>query len=347
MKIVFSTILVSVMIVISGCIEDYEGPSGVFKEEINVEAEISDIQQVHTIKISYAQPVGIQLFKGISGADVQVISDANQVFQFIESSDAGVYKHEGHFDNGKRFKLKITLPENIVVNSDYQNFPKSFDTDSISFNTDYVKIQQPNGSVYMDYLVSFFINSSKNKLDKPIFLRFDVETVFLVNEVICSPFITPKSCYVYDYKSDFDINLLELDSTESPFFFKQKVFDKVLDFEMGGAFSVKVDALSYNESNFQYWKQFKSLFDQSGSVTDLIPSRLRSNLTISAGTVTGIFSCVSKRSLTRIVRRGEVGGRAVEPFCGTPGFFEPWPTPSECCNCLLFPKSTTQKPDYW
>ncbi|MBK8670385.1 MAG: hypothetical protein IPN89_13430 [Saprospiraceae bacterium] len=99
--------------------------------------------------------------------------------------------------------------------------------------------------------------------------------------------------------------MLELDSTESPFFFKQKVFDKVLDFEMGGAFSVKVDALSYNESNFQYWKQFKSLFDQSGSVTDLIPSRLRSNLTISAGTVTGIFSCVSKRSLTRIVRRGE------------------------------------------
>jgi len=116
---------------------------------------------------------------------------------------------------------------------------------------------------------------------------------------------------------------------------------------MGGAYSVKADLLTYTKENFTYWKQYKSLYDQSGSISDIIPSTLTSNLISSTEPVQGIFSLVAKTSVSKLLRRGEVGGYNVEPFCGTPGIFIPYPMPSECCNCLLFPNSTLQKPSYW
>jgi len=186
-----------------------------------------------------------------------------------------------------------------------------------------------------------------NGVEKEEFVRFDIETVFLVLEAICSPFIASKACYVYNHKSNYEINLLNIPKSANQINISQKIFSKVLDYEFGGAFSIKADVKTYNQENFKYWQQYKSVFDQSGSVDDLIPARISGNLLVTSGNVLGLFSLVRKSIVFKILRRGEAGGRNVEPYCGTPGFFEPWPRPSECCECLRFPNSTVKKPDYW
>jgi Domain of unknown function (DUF4249) len=340
-------ISLSGLILINSCFEPYENKGENFRPNLFIDAEISATDTMHIIKISEAQRSDIQIFKGYSGARVVLKSDGNDELLFNESATAGHYEYVGILNENKGYALEIEMNENVLVTSPVQYFPESFLIDSLRNYTEYVRTQQPNGSVFQEYIVNFFAEAKKSSIGKEVFVRFDIETVFLVQELICSPFITPKTCYVYNHRSNYEINLLKIPKSTSEINISQKIFSKVLDYEFGGAFSVKADIKTYNQKNFEYWEQYKSVFDQSGSVDDLIPARISGNLNVTSGNVLGLFSLVKKSSVFRILRKGEAGGRNVDPYCGTPGFFEPWPRPSECCDCLRFANSTIQKPYYW
>lgn len=340
-------ISLSVLLFIHSCFEPYDNKDENFKPNLIVDAEISDTDTSHIIKISEAQKTDIQTFKGYSGAKVLLKSNENDELVFSETTTAGHYKYIGVLNEAKGYALEVQVNDKVVVTSPIQYFPESFMVDSLRNYTEYVRTQKPNGSVFQEYIVNFNAEARKPTIEKEVFVRFDIETVFLVLELICSPFISPKTCYVYNHRSNFEINLLKVPVSTSEINISQKIFSKTLDYEFGGAFSVKADVKSYNQENFKYWQQYKSVFDQSGSVDDLIPARISGNLTSSSGNVLGLFSLVRKSSVFKIIRRGEAGGRSVEPYCGTPGFYEPWPRPSECCDCLRFANSTIQKPYYW
>ena len=340
-------ISLSVLLLIHSCFEPYDNKDENFKPNLIVDAEISDTDTSHIIKISEAQKTDIQTFKGYSGAKVLLKSNENDELVFSETTTAGHYKYTGVLNDAKGYALEVQVNDKVVVTSPIQYFPESFIVDSLRNYTEYVRTQKPNGSVFQEYIVNFNAEARKPTIEKEVFVRFDIETVFLVLELICSPFISPKTCYVYNHRSNFEINLLKVPVSTSEINISQKIFSKTLDYEFGGAFSVKADVKSYNQENFKYWQQYKSVFDQSGSVDDLIPARISGNLTSSSGNVLGLFSLVRKSSVFKIIRRGEAGGRSVEPYCGTPGFYEPWPRPSECCECLRFANSTLTKPYYW
>ncbi len=342
----YASLMCICLMSLHACIDPYDTIENLNSSEIIVDAEISDRNEIHKIVISRSEPVGSQLVNGVTGAIVKLISDDSEEIEFSDVG-SGMYTFSGQLNVEKDYRIMVKLQDGRNINSEFQKFPAPFSADSISVISEYVRIQKPNGSLSLQDVVSFFIHATKSSLTLDYYLRFDVETVFLVNEVVCSPFIAPKSCYVYNYRSDFKINLLHVKPSLNPISIKQNVFDKVLDYEMGGAFSVKTEVISYQPDNYTYWQQFKSLYDQSGSISDLIPAKINGNLSISGGNVLGLFSLVRKTDVSRVIRRGESGIRSVEPYCGTPGFFEPWPRPSECCNCLLFPKSTIQKPEYW
>ncbi|MBK7807777.1 MAG: DUF4249 family protein [Saprospiraceae bacterium] len=340
-------ISLSVLLLIHSCFEPYDNKDENFKPNLIVDAEISDTDTSHIIKISEAQKTDIQTFKGYSGAKVLLKSNENDELVFSETTTVGHYKYIGVLNDAKGYALEVQVNGKVVVTSPIQYFPESFMVDSLRNYTEYVRTQKPNGSVFQEYIVNFNAEARKPTIEKEVFVRFDIETVFLVLELICSPFISPKTCYVYNHRSNFEINLLKVPVSTSEINISQKIFSKTLDYEFGGAFSVKADVKSYNQENFKYWQQYKSVFDQSGSVDDLIPARISGNLTSSSGNVLGLFSLVRKSSVFKIIRRGEAGGRSVEPYCGTPGFYEPWPRPSECCECLRFANSTLTKPYYW
>ena len=330
----------------SKCIEPYEHINENLVSNVVVDAEISDLLETHIIKLSQSNATSNAQFKGVGNATVILQSTKNDLIIF-EESNPGIYSYNGQLDKSLGYNLDIKLMNDQRITSKTQRFPESFMADSISNETNYVRIQQADGTISYDYLVSFFINANKNQIAQDYYLRLDVETVFIVLENICSPFIPPKTCYIYNHRSNFKINLLNIPKTSDYVSIVQNVFEKELDYEMGGAFSVKVDVLSYTKENYKFWQEYKSLFDQSGSVTDVVPSTITGNLESSEGSVQGLFSLVSKTAVSKILLRGDAGGRSVEPYCGTPGFFQPYPMPSECCDCLLFPNSTIQKPAYW
>jgi len=229
-------ISLSVLILIHSCFEPYDNKDENFKPNLIIDAEISDTDTSHIIKISEAQKTDIQTFKGYSGAKVLLKSDGNDELVFNETSTAGHYKFMGVLNDTKGYALEVQVNDKVVVTSPIQYFPESFTVDSLRNYTEYVRTQKPNGSVFQEYIVNFFTEARKPSIEKEVFVRFDIETVFLVLEVICSPFITPKACYVYNHRSDFDINLLRIPKSTTELNISQKIFSKVLDYEFGGAF---------------------------------------------------------------------------------------------------------------
>jgi hypothetical protein len=331
------------------CIDPYELNYRDIPLSINVDAEFSSKNKLHVISLNQSGSIGSQNFTPVDQAKVKLIRDDNQTIE-LTNFTAGKYRFEGQLDSTRAYRLEIVLLNNQKITSEFQSFPKPISVDSIDFETEFTRFQNPNGTVFQDYLVHFnsHLNPQKNTVDGPRHIRFDLETVFVVLEFMCSPFHSPKPCYVYNHRSNYEIQLLDLPKNSPSTKIQQRVFTKIQDYEMAGTFSLKVTAKSYNKDIFDYWQKLKVLNEQRGSITDQIPSRVKSpNLSITLGDVTGHFALYKETEAYSFIRRGEAGGDNGEPFCGTPGNWIPWPWPNECCECLLFPNSSKDKPYYW
>ena len=343
---VFKVFCFSLLLLLFSCIDEITYEPEKMNDAIYVDAEIALEDTIHQIKIVTSQEVSSQITTGLSGAKVSLINETGGRFDFLEIQDDGMYIYKGKLDVEVKYGLEIII-NNSIITGDKQGFPNPFDIDSISFNVEKEEIQNPNGTINTRDVVNYFANFTKEKIDHEFFLRLGIdETVFVVTEIQCSPVIVPKTCYVYNNDSNLPITLFSLSPSNLKTTIKQKFFTKLHTHEFGAAYSVVLDVISYNKEQFEYWEKLKSLYEQTGAIQDKIPSRLSTSLTSSSNNVFGHFAMVRKSKAIHKITRGQTN-IPIEPFCGTPGFYIPYPWPDQCCDCFLFKNSTKQKPYYW
>ncbi len=330
---------------LSACIEQIELPIEDVETSIVIDGTFSDVEERQLIKISKSVALNRQVFDPLENAFVSVESDDGQVITFAERNP-GIYTAEGKAEREKKYRLKVILSDGREVTSRYQGVPPSFNVDSISIKDTISNYLNESGKRVTVRSIEGTAHASENGVAEDLFLRYDLETVWFVSEVVCSPFVPAKSCYVYDKDLAYDITLLEVEKNPNPIQFETFVFRREIDEAFGLVFSIKLDLLSYNEREYLYWETVKEVFDQSGNVTDILPARLYSDLITDDGSeIFGNFAVVGKSSFVKFIRNADFATH-VNPYCGVPGF-TPWPRPDACCNCLLIPGASTEKPGYW
>lgn len=338
-------IILVIFFTLSSCIEQIEFPIEDVEPIVVFDGTFSDVEETQVIKISKSVALNRQVFDPLENAFVSVESEDGVVIPFTEKNP-GIYTSEGRAEKGKKYRMRTILPDGREVTSRFQGVPPSFTVDSISIQDTISNYLNESGKRVTVRSIEGTAHASEDKVTEDLYLRYDLETVWFVSEVVCSPFVPAKSCYVYDKDLAFDITLLEVEKNPLPVQFENFIFRREIDEAFGLLFSIKLDLLSYNEQEYRYWETVKEVFDQSGNVTDILPARLYTDLVTDDGSeIFGNFAVVGKTSFVRFIRNTDFA-TWVNPYCGVPGF-TPRPRPDACCNCLLIPGASVEKPEYW
>ncbi|NNF35964.1 MAG: DUF4249 domain-containing protein [Saprospiraceae bacterium] len=338
-------LMVLMLLSMCGCIEQIEFPIEESKSLVVVDGTFSDLDEIQEIKLSFTVDVNLQIFKPVSGADVRVEEEGGELIQFTEAQ-GGVYKTQSRAEVGKKYRLNAILPDGAKLTSRFQGVKPSFPVNSVSIVDTVANFINESGKRITLRSIECFAQSEAPAPSESLFLRYDLETVWFLSEIVCSPFVPPKSCYVYDKDIAFDLNLIEVSPEQGNLDFETFIFRRNIDEAFGEVFSLKVDLLSYNEEEFRYWETLQSLFEQSGNITDILPARLPSLIeTDGDEEVFGYFAVVGKSSYVQLIRNADFA-TFVNPYCGAAGF-PPFPFNRTCCNCLMEPGASIEKPDYW
>jgi hypothetical protein len=328
-----------------GCIEQIEFPVEQSKRIVVVDGTFSDLEEEQVIKLSFSIDLNLQIFEPVSGASVRVEEEGGTFIQFNET-EGGFYTAMAQAIPGKKYRLNAILPDGNRVTSRFQSVKPSFPVNNVEIVDTIANFINESGKRITLRSIECYAQSQGPAPDEDLFLRYDLETVWQLTEIPCSPFHTPKSCYIYDTDIAFDINLIELVPGTGDLDFETFIFRKNIDEAFGEVYSMKVDLLSYNEEEYRYWETLQNLFEQSGSITDILPARLPSLIeTEGNDEVLGYFAVVGKTSYVQFIRNANFATH-VNPYCGVPGF-PPFPFPRQCCNCLAEPGGSVVKPDYW
>ena len=338
-------LLLCILITYSSCVDEVDLNIEEAESVVVVEGVFTDIDEIQTVKLTKSIFLGSQVEIFVPGADLKIEDNTGSQIDLLEVSE-GIYQVRAKAEQGKNYRLIGTLADGRSITSNFQEVPKPFSIDTVNVIDTLAFFIDESGDRRRVRSLEFYAQSGADQIEENLRIRYSVKTVYQVGEIVCSPFITPKVCYVYNDQVPFDVNVVELNKRSDPISFETLVYRRRIDYEFGEVFALDLSLYSYNESEFDYWRKLRQIFDQSGSLTDIRPARIQGNIITDNGTeVQGQFAVVAKDRNIRFVRDSDFPTRQ-RPLCGIPGQ-RPRPLPTPCCGCLAEPGAVLEKPDYW
>ncbi len=326
-------------------------------DQIDLEAETTDSvvvidglltteQELQVIRVSESIDINSQIPIYISGAKIYVEDAEGNRTEFLEQGDGNGYVAETKAVSGKQYRLFGILPDGREITSNLQAVPKPLPIDQISVIDTLVDFVDDSGNPQRIRVLDFYAAASVPQVAQDQYLRFSAKTAYQISEITCGPFHTPKTCYFYNDNPPIDVNLFKVNQSEVPVQYNSLVYRRGIDNIFGEVFALDLRLYTYNETEYEYWEDLKSIFDQDGGITDSTPGRLSGNITANDGSeIQGQFAVVGKTRKIEIVRNGDFPTQQL-PLCGIPGS-RPFPLPDACCACDLLSKANLEKPPYW
>jgi hypothetical protein len=256
--------------------------------QLVVEGMITDQDRANRIKLSTSTPIGTPLVrKAVKGA-ILTITDENGIITTLTESPAGTYLTDSTEFRGRiggRYSL------NIKINN-------------VNYETDFIEMK-PVPAINSLYYEKEVITSSGDTSDieegckiyvdsydpsgKCLFFRWDYNETW---EYRIPYAVTNKVCWV-DQRSDEILikNTSQYNQarvTKYPILFISNKTDRLKD-----TYSILVNQYSLNESEYNFWERVQSISQNVGSLYDITPMAIPSNIRCSTNPeeiVLGYFS---------------------------------------------------------
>jgi hypothetical protein len=322
------------LLLLAGCIEEieFERPEG--ESALVVDGVIVRGNGVQSIRLSWVGKIGSSIFSPVEAATV-FLASAQGKYPYSYISD-GVYELPAgtvSVETGQMYWIELTIG-NVAYRSEAEIVPL---------------VQPINGLSYVIRDRMFVLEVENTTPESGLlYLKWNLENIYSISELFCSPFSLPKTCYIRDPFQDQLVRTYDATALTSGSTFRHTIVEKEIDFTFGNPQSFHVIQQSVSEKAFDFWDRVNIVANPSGSVFDPQPAQVRGNvinLSDPSETVLGYVAAVSQDSAVLFTTRGEFYPQfPVLSYCGEPGF--PHYSP-ECCDCLILEHSSTIKPPYW
>jgi hypothetical protein len=354
-----------IMLLVVGCIEPYQFKIADGDQGIVIEATLSDKSfndtknypsdgRYFTVKISKTSDVTNVRSQLVSYAVVSLSSEQGESWECLETDPIGapgIYKLlDDDFKalDGVRYKLSITTPDDVLIESDWQEMPANAPAiGPVSF-------QEANTQrIILDQLhdvrgVKPQISIPPNETGSTTYYRWKLLPMWLYDAPLASTTSSPvKFCwatskyYIRDYTMQADddggyakdLFFLEIDDNE-----------RVLH-----EFSLLIEQQAMTEDYFNFWNEMQGL-NQPAGVFSTPPFNLKSNFTASSGSVFGFFGVVREQGTRWYFNRTDLSYNVpnwLPEDCAKP--CGPGCPPPACSNCLRYEggEVTNVKPSWW
>lgn len=182
--------------------------------------------------------------------------------------------------------------------------------------------------------------------NKP-FLKWDIIETYALTD--SPPGREPKVCYITGNANITNVTLIDANETSETALVDYELYDAPVTYVFAEGYYATVIQESLNAQSFAYWDQLRQVVDRSGSIFEAPAGKVITNIISSEENERGAigYFYATQQDTVRMFISPEDAGNP-NTFCpppmAAPGF---GCTLGNCCDCLRFGNSTTEKPEFW
>lgn len=292
------------LLLFSGCITQFIPEIDENQELIVVEGLVTDQPEANFVKISKSMPLGTKSSAiPVSGCTVYIIDDLG-VSTPLYQIEPGIYATDiSTFRGviGRKYTLRIFTNNNTPNRYSYQSSPMEMKPvpaiDSVYFEK--VLIKEKSGAYPAQEGCQIYLDTHDSQ-DKCKFFRWD----FAETWEFQLPFSYPVNnrCWVSENSSVINIKNTSILSDNIikgyPLIFISNASDRLKE-----KYSILINQYSVNQEEFDYWEKLQNFTEQVGSLYDITPASIPSNITCieNPGEIALGYFSVSAKSSKRII----------------------------------------------
>jgi len=362
------------LLLTGGCITQFVPETEETQISLVVEGLITDQHEVNTIKLSRSLPLGSRITaKPVSGCEVILSDDQGNSWKLREHG-AGIYITDtAEFRGIVGRKYKLTVHANSDLNFySYESLPMEMKPVPPIDSIYYEKVTIRERTLYRGPAEGCQIYlDARDPEGKCDYFRWDYTETWKIQ----LPFVMPlnKICWVTENSTAINIKNTSLLASTRIVKYPIRLITNQTD-RLTNRYSLLVTQYSLDEEEFKYWDKLRSITEDVGSLYDIIPASINSNIHCiedPGEKVLGYFS-VSAKSMKRIFIEQFFAG-LVNPYvsCVTDTVYNNDPIPNlntskwildaspfrvipswvtvtdykGCADCTV--RGTKIKPDFW
>jgi hypothetical protein len=342
------------LIAATNCVTPYDFKAEEGGTYFVVSGGINQLDETNSIKLSYSTKYGTNSrAQPIDHAKVMLVNTKNQREEFFFQED-GVYIHYGMLVPvlvGESYFIEIeTSGKNYRTHP--QRVPEPIVPDRLTFEVGYATAVNTIGNEVTRENIDIFIDTPININGANSYLRWKTDESWVFTEIHCHPLHMPKSCFMHRKLESERIFIYDSEGISSQYLERKLIAQKTIEdrVEFIERHFFNVHQYTLTQEAFSYWKKVVDLANPSGDIFDLPPAPLPGNVYNLDDTneiVLGYFEVASKATA-----RVDLTPADMRPFTISSKVYlcSPWSSSDYqqiCCNCLLIPNSSYERPDYW
>jgi hypothetical protein len=318
MKPIRSVVIFILVMLAEGCITEFIPQTDEIQDLVVVEGLITDQDQVNTIKLSKAMPLGQKSTRQPMRGCSVMISDDKGNFHYLTETAPGIYTtNQQTFRGvaGRKYTLHINSNNARTDHHTYVSSPVELTPVPAVDSVFYDKVVITEQTQYFPRQEGCQIYLNTHDLSGQCkFFRWDYTETWEIR----LPFSVPvnHTCWVTSNSNVINIkstaSLSENRISRYPLKFVSNETDR-LKFK----YSVLVNQYSLSEDEFNYWEKLQNVSQDIGSLYDIIPATIPGNIFCvedPGEKVLGYFS-VSAKSSKRLFIKDNFRG-IVNPYSG-------------------------------
>ncbi len=336
-------LFITLSFVVLGCVEQIDFDlNETDNEYLIIDAELRDNDLKHevSIKINSQQATDFQADFPVEGAEVYVIDDDNERYDFTSNSGQGIYENFNlRMVPGMGYTLFI-LYNGITYTSTREVLLESIPINDIRTILTTELINNDAGNISQVDLVNLFADADLPE-NEEVYIKYGAKGIYELREIGTQQNLNPVSCYVSEIVDLDNISLVSSFDIPSVELRNQPVITKAVDFRYAINYCMKIYQERISAEAYDFWKLVKNEYTRTGDIFERPPGVIRGNISEITETEIssiGLFSVAAVDSFLHLIRPSDVN--SPRPLC------QPFPPPPErCTNCLVVPKSTLTKPE--
>jgi hypothetical protein len=340
------------------CVEQIDFPVERTGGQLVVDGGITDSEEAQFVKLSFTAesdrvPVPVE------DAQVKIFDDLGQSEDYFHDGETpGTYALYGNVVQGRigrTYYLQVILSDGRVYRSAPEKMPSHpVSMESIDYDFSIQEKVSETSIISQDLHIDVFMDVDLSEAidqDQEVFLRWDVEEVFLLTPTdFPDPFgNVPPPCYVYVYTSATDLRLFDGSENRSTRLNDLQVASRAIDFSFREKHYFSVYQKSLTQEAFQYWRKVDALLSNNGNIFDTPPAPLPGNMynvNDPEEEVLGYFEAASQRVIRFKTYREDIPlDQILECQYSPAKFYSQYP--DYCLDCLTIRNSTYRRPDFF
>ena len=276
MKLNIAIVIISVFVLTGGCITPFMPDIDESQELLVVEGKLTDIPGLQTISLSFSMPLGQKSSATpVTGAQVTISDNTGSGISMFEISP-GQYGSYFNGIPGREYTLHIRTKGGLTNGLSFQSMPMKMlpvpEIDSIY----YEKVTLPNNNPFASSApeaCQIYLNT-EDKDNTCRFFRWDYSETWEFH----LPFeVANNICWISESSSNINIKSTSALAQTKVSRFPIRYISNSTD-RLRVKYSLLVNQYSISEEEFIFWDKMKNIYENVGSLYDMIPAAIPGNI---------------------------------------------------------------------